>query len=111
MLTQPHSTQSLVMSISHGGFSRELASALRKSRDITMPGRRGERHFLYILAAQGELAPSPQRGFLLCAEAYAQATLRDFQHYQGRAGDKEGNDQQLFKDIVQASEALDAGYT
>ena len=40
---------------------------------------------MYLEAAEREATPSRQRDLLHRAQAYAQAALRDFQHYQGRA--------------------------
>lgn len=39
---------------------------------------------MYARAAEREKQPTQQRAFLLRARAYAEAALRDFQHYQGR---------------------------
>lgn len=64
---------------------------------------------MYFEAAGQESAP-PRRGDLLHrARAYAQASLRDFQRYQGRAADKVADAQQLLARIAQALESLDGG--
>jgi len=57
---------------------------------------------MYLQAAKKEVTPSHQRDLLLRAHAYAQAALRDFQHYQGRAADMEAKVQQLLDRIAQA---------
>jgi tetratricopeptide (TPR) repeat protein len=57
---------------------------------------------MYLQAARREPAPSRQRDLLLRAQAYAQAALRDFQHYQGRAAKDEAKAQRLLADIAQA---------
>ncbi len=57
---------------------------------------------MYRWAAGRESAPSRQRDLLHRAQAYAQAALRDFQHYQGRAADMEAKAQQLLDAIAQA---------
>lgn len=57
---------------------------------------------MYLQAAGREATPSRQRDLLHRAQAYAQAALRDYQHYQGRAADKEANAQQLLAHIAQA---------
>lgn len=54
---------------------------------------------MYRAAAKREAAPPRQRDLLLRARAYAQAALRDFQHYQGRAADMEANAQGLLAEI------------
>jgi tetratricopeptide (TPR) repeat protein len=56
----------------------------------------------YSRAAEREATPSRQRDLLHRAEAYAEAALRDFQHYEGRAADKEAKAQRLLADIAQA---------
>ena len=55
---------------------------------------------MYLDAAERE--PARRRDLLRRAAAYAQASLRDFQHYQGRAADLEARAQQLIDDIAQA---------
>ena len=40
------------------------------------------------------------------AQAYAQAALRDFKHYEGRAADMEARAQQLLNGIAQALAGL-----
>ena len=57
---------------------------------------------MYLDAADRESAPSRRRDLLHRAQAYAQAALRDFQHYQGRAADREARAQQLIARIAQA---------
>ena len=57
---------------------------------------------MYLRAAATEETPARQRDLLLRAEVYAQAALRDFQHYEGRAADEEAKAQQLLDDIGQA---------
>ena len=57
---------------------------------------------MYLQAAERESTPARQRDLLLRAQAYAQAALRDFQHYQGRAADDEADAQQLLAHIAQA---------
>lgn len=46
--------------------------------------------------------PTRRRDLLHRARAYAEAALRDFRHYQGRAADEEDKAQQLIADIDQA---------
>jgi hypothetical protein len=57
---------------------------------------------MYLDAADREPAPSRRRDLLHRAQAYAQAALRDFQHYQGRAAADEARAQQLIADLAQA---------
>ena len=57
---------------------------------------------MYLQAAEQEATPSRQRDLLHRAEAYSQAALRDFQHYQGRAAAEEAKAQQLLAAIAQA---------
>ncbi len=57
---------------------------------------------MYGRAAEGEDQPSQQRASLLRARAYAEAALRDYQHYQGRAAEKEASAQSLLDQINQA---------
>ncbi|MEI7732658.1 MAG: hypothetical protein WCO56_24010, partial [Verrucomicrobiota bacterium] len=57
---------------------------------------------MYLRAASRESTPSRQRDLLYRAQAYAQAALRDFQHYQGRAAAEEDRAQQLLVRIAQA---------
>ncbi len=57
---------------------------------------------MYGQAAGRESTPTRQRDLLLRAQAYAQAALRDFQHYQGRAAADETKAQQLLARIAQA---------
>jgi hypothetical protein len=49
-----------------------------------------------------EAAPARRRDLLRRAAAYAQASLRDFQHYQGRAAADEANAQRLIEAIARA---------
>jgi tetratricopeptide (TPR) repeat protein len=56
---------------------------------------------MYMEAAGREESPARQRDGLLRARAYAQAALRDFQHYQGRAAADEAKAQQLIDNIEQ----------
>lgn len=57
---------------------------------------------MYAQAAAGEDRPSQQRASLLRARAYAEAALRDFQHYQGRAAEREAKTRGLLDRINQA---------
>lgn len=57
---------------------------------------------MYARAAGREEQPSPQRAFMLRARAYAEAALRDFQQYQGRAAADEAKSQNLIDLINQA---------
>ena len=57
---------------------------------------------MYAEAAEREETPARQRETLLRARAYAQAALRDYQHYEGRADDNEAKAQQLINEIAQA---------
>lgn len=56
---------------------------------------------MYAQAAGREKTPGRQRDTLLRARAYAQAALRDYQHYEGRAAADEAKAQQLIDDIAQ----------
>jgi len=56
---------------------------------------------MYIRAAEQEEQPSQQRAFLLRARAYAEAALRDFRQYQGRAATDEAKAQHLLDLINQ----------
>ncbi|HEX8491812.1 MAG TPA: CHAT domain-containing protein [Pyrinomonadaceae bacterium] len=57
---------------------------------------------MYAQASEREEQPSQQRYSLLRAQAYAEAALRDFQQYQGRAATDEANTQGLLDAINQA---------
>ncbi|MHC4401298.1 MAG: hypothetical protein ACYTG0_16625 [Planctomycetota bacterium] len=57
---------------------------------------------MYLRAAGREETPARQRDLLLRAQAYAHATLRDYQHYEGRAAADEADAQQLLDEIEQA---------
>ena len=56
---------------------------------------------MYGQAAGREETPARQHDALLRALAYAQAARRDYQHYEGRAADREAKAQQLIDDIEQ----------
>ncbi len=56
---------------------------------------------MYFQAAGREAAPDRRRDLLRRALAYAQASLRDFQHYQGRADAEEAKAQRLIDAIGQ----------
>ena len=56
----------------------------------------------YLRAAEREPAPARRRDLLRRGQAYAEASLADFQSYQGRAADEEANAQELIDDIAQA---------
>ena len=62
---------------------------------------------MYLRTAERESTPVRQSNLLQRAQAYAQATLLDFQHYKDRAADMEAKATQLLADIAQALEALD----
>jgi tetratricopeptide (TPR) repeat protein len=57
---------------------------------------------MYLQAAERESAAARRRDLLHRAQAYTQAALRDFQHYQGRAAADEADAQQLIARIAQA---------
>jgi tetratricopeptide (TPR) repeat protein len=57
---------------------------------------------MYLESAGQDSAPARQRALLDRAQAYAQAALRDFQHYQGRAAQDEAKVQRLLARIAQA---------
>ena len=57
---------------------------------------------MYVRAAEREDQPAQQRASLLRARAYAEAALRDYQHYQGRAAENEADAQGLLDQIDQA---------
>jgi tetratricopeptide (TPR) repeat protein len=63
---------------------------------------RGHMAFMYLQAAESEDRPSQQRANFQRARAYAEAALRDFQHYQGRADDDEAQARDLLDHIDQA---------
>jgi hypothetical protein len=63
----------------------------------------------YTGTTESRCAPFRQRDLLHRAQAYAQAALRDFQHYQGRAAKDEADAQQLLTEIGQALDALGGG--
>lgn len=56
---------------------------------------------MYLDAAGRESTPARQRDLLRRAEAFAQAALRDFQHYQGRAAQDEADAQRLLEIIAE----------
>ena len=56
--------------------------------------------FMYLVTEEQE--PTRRRDLLRRAEAYAQASLRDFKFYQGRAADLEARAQRLIDVIAQA---------
>ena len=57
---------------------------------------------MYLKAAARQATPTRQQDLLERAQAYAQAALRDFQHYQGRADAEGAETQQLIDTIAQA---------
>lgn len=57
---------------------------------------------MYAQAAQREKQPPQRRASLLRARAYAEAALRDYQQYQGRAAADEADTQRLLDRINQA---------
>lgn len=63
---------------------------------------------LYGDAAGRAQTPAQQCTLWQCARAYAQAALRDFQHYQGRAAADEARAQRLIDEIGQALAGLPA---
>lgn len=74
-----------------------------RTRDRFNAGRtRFNMALMYAQATRNEDQPSNQRASLLRARAYAEAALRDFQHYQGRAADLEVETQSLLDRINQA---------
>lgn len=56
---------------------------------------------MYVRATQAEDQPAEQRALLLRARAYAEAALRDFQRYPGRAADPEAQSKGLLDLIDQ----------
>jgi len=54
---------------------------------------------MHAQASHREDQPSRQRDLLLRARAYAEAALRDFQHYQGRAASDEADAQRVLDQI------------
>lgn len=56
---------------------------------------------MYVRAAERENQPSRQRDSLLRARAYAEAALRDYKHYEGRAAQNEASTQGLLDQINQ----------
>ncbi|MFZ4703235.1 MAG: hypothetical protein ACOYMG_24600, partial [Candidatus Methylumidiphilus sp.] len=57
---------------------------------------------MYEQSAEAQDTPARRRDLLLRAKAYAEAALRDYQSYQGRAADREAKAQQLMARIEQA---------
>ena len=57
---------------------------------------------MYRDDAGRERTPARRRDLLLRAMAYAQASLRDYQHYGGRAADREAKAQRLIEEIARA---------
>jgi len=57
---------------------------------------------MYLRTFEREATPSRQRDLLRRAQAFAQAALRDFQHYQGRVAKEEAETQRLLAAIAQA---------
>ena len=64
-------------------------------------GTRFNMALMYLDAADRESAPARRRDLLLRARAYAQAALRDYQHYQGRAAADEADAQRLLAEIAE----------
>ena len=56
---------------------------------------------MYVRAASNEDQPIQERASLLRAHAYAEAALRDFQHYEGRAAKDESKVKGLLKGVNQ----------
>ena len=69
-------------------------------------GARYNMAVMYGQSASRQDSPKTRRDLLLRAKAYAEAALRDYQSYQGRAADKEADAQQLIAAIDQALAAL-----
>lgn len=63
---------------------------------------------MYLRASEHQTQPEAPRNFLLRAQDYAQAALRDFQHYQDRAAIEEAQVQSLLDLIAQKLQALPA---
>ncbi len=63
---------------------------------------RGGIAIMYLQAVGGKSVPARQRDLLQRAQSYAEAALRDFQHYQGRAAADEARAQKLIDIIAQA---------
>lgn len=61
---------------------------------------------MYAQASLHQPQPGGQRDYLHRAQAYAEAALRDYQHYQGRAAAKEAKVQGLLDHIAQELQAL-----
>ena len=57
---------------------------------------------MYEQSAYAQDSPNRRRDLLHRAQAYAEAALRDYQSYQGRAAADEADAQQLIADIDQA---------
>ena len=57
---------------------------------------------MYLQSANAEDNPTQRQNLLLRAKAYAEAALRDYQSYQGRAATDEADAQQLIAAIEQA---------
>ena len=61
---------------------------------------------MYAIVSEQETNPTRRRDLLLRARAYAQAALRDFQHYMGRASAEEVQTQHLIESIDKALSSL-----
>ncbi len=70
-------------------------------------GTRFNMALMYLDAAKRESTPARQRELLDRAQAYAEAALRDFKHYEGRAAKDEADAQQLLARIAEASSVRD----
>ncbi len=80
----------------------KAAQHFEKSGDRYNAGKvRFNMALMYAQVAGREETPARRRDLLLRGQAYAQAALRDFQSYQGRAAGDEADARQLLTDIDQ----------
>ncbi len=81
----------------------EAAHYFEKTRNRFGAGQtRFNMALMYAREAFGDSPLSLRRGNLLRARAYAEAALRDFQHYEGRAAAEEARARRLLDEISQA---------
>ena len=90
-------------------FERAVQYFEKAGNHHTAGGVRFNMAIMYLDAADEEALPSQERACLHRTHAYAEAALRDFQHYQGRAAAAEAKPQQLLAVIAQALHTAGGG--
>ena len=104
-----------------GNLYREVGQTERArehyEKDVQICEQTGDRYgagqtrfnlaVMYAQAAERESHTARRRDLFERAQAYAEAALRDFQHYQGRAADKEAKARRLIRDIAEDLKKLD----